>query len=188
MCARLVGDQDVGRLDVAVHEPAPVRGVERAADLRDDDAGRLEGQRAAIDHPAQVRPRHEAHRQVEHAVLLAAAVDGHDVRVLERGRQARLGPEACRRVLVLHPLRRDELERHGAIEVDVHRLVDDAHAPAVEQPVDPVAGEHGAVLEVWKGRPCLIPLVRHDAHLPADVLKRGTGRTAFIRRDARPRA
>jgi hypothetical protein len=32
----------------------------------------------------QVRPRHEAHGEVEHALLLATAMDGHDVRVLER--------------------------------------------------------------------------------------------------------
>ena len=159
----LVGDQDVGRLDVAVHESARVRGVERARDLGQDDAGRLEGQGTAIDHAAQVRPRHEAHGEVEHALLLAAAMDRHDVRVLEGGRQARLGPEARRRVVVLHPLGRDQLQRHGPIQIDVHRLVDDAHAPAIEQSVDPVAGEDGAVLEAWQRRPCLVPLVRHDA-------------------------
>ena len=91
-------------------------------------------------------------------------------------------------VCVLRVLGRDDLQRDRAVEVGVGRLVDDAHPAAIEQALDPVAGEHGAGLEVWKGRPCLIPLVRHDAHLPADVLKRGTGRTAFIRRDARPRA
>ena len=37
-----------------------------------------------------------------------------------------------------------------AVEVGVRRLVDDAHAPAIEQALDPVAGEHGAVLEAWQ--------------------------------------
>ena len=159
----LVGDQDVRRLDVAVHQSARVRGVERAGDLGQDDARHLEREGTAIDHAAQVRPGHEAHREVEHALLLAAAMDGHDVRVLEGRRQARLGPEARGRVLVLHPLGRDQLQRHGAIEIDVHRLVDDAHPAAVEQPVDPVAGEHRAVLEARERRPCVVLLVRHDA-------------------------
>ena len=37
----VAAEQDVRRLDVAVHEAVRVRGVERAADLRDDLRGAL---------------------------------------------------------------------------------------------------------------------------------------------------
>ena len=74
-----------------------------------------------VDDLAQVRAGHEAHRQVEHAVVLAAAVDRDDVRVLQRGREPGLGLEAGHRVGVLGVLGRDDLQRHGAVQLDVRR-------------------------------------------------------------------
>ena len=46
-------DEHVGGLDVAVHEPTPMRGVERFGDLREDRQGTLERQAALV--PSSVR-------------------------------------------------------------------------------------------------------------------------------------
>ena len=54
-------EQHVGRLDVAMHETARVRCVERARDLRHDADGRGEVQRAALQPLAQVATLHVAH-------------------------------------------------------------------------------------------------------------------------------
>ena len=56
-------EQHVGRLDVAVHEPGGVRGVERAGDLRDDPRRPLRRERALAPHErAQVVAGDVAHR------------------------------------------------------------------------------------------------------------------------------
>jgi hypothetical protein len=118
-----------------------VRCVERGRDCGGDARDPGQVQLALVDHGAQVGAGHEAHRQVEDSLELAAAVDRDDVRVLERGRQPRLGLEARDRVRVLGVLGRDDLQRHGAVQVGIRRLVDDAHAAAVEHPLDAIARE-----------------------------------------------
>ncbi len=114
----LVGDQDVRRLDVAMDEPAPVRGVERGRDLPGDPHRALRRQPAvrAVDQRAQVGALDVAHRQVQHALVLARLVDGHDVRVVDRGRELRLRLEAVAEVEVVGELGRDHLERDGPVE------------------------------------------------------------------------
>ena len=62
----LLVDQDVARLDVAVHQAARVRGVERRGHLSDqgDRARRLEAAVAA-EHRAKIASLDEAHRDVD---------------------------------------------------------------------------------------------------------------------------
>ena len=75
--------------------------------------------RAAVDDLAQVRARHVAHGEVQDPVLLAAAVDRDDVRVLERRREPRLGLEAGDGRRVLGVLRGDDLQRDGPVELGI---------------------------------------------------------------------
>ena len=156
------GDEDVGGLDVAVDEALRVRGVQGAGHLRDDVRDPTQLHRLRVDDLAQVRARHEAHRQVEDALELTAAMDRHYVRVLERRGQAALGLEASDGGLVLRVLGRDDLQRDLAIEVGVDGLVDDAHAAPVQQPLDAVAGEHRAGLEM---RQTALGIVGQRGHL-----------------------
>ena len=50
-----------------------------------------------------------------------------------------LALEAGDRIWVLGVLGRDDLQRHGAVELDVGGLVDDPHSAASHDPLDPVA-------------------------------------------------
>ena len=163
LAGALSGDQDVGRLDVAVHEPALVRRVERRCDRTHHSLNPVEVQLAPVDDVAQVGARHEAHRQVEDALELAAAVDRDDVGMLERRREPSLGLETGHRVRVLGVLGRDDLQRHGALEVDVGGLVDNPHPAAVEDALDPVAGEQRAGLQAREALGDVI----HGAPFPA---------------------
>src|SRR5215208_25208 len=97
-----------------------------------------------VEQRPQVAALHEAHGEVELSVVLPRLVDGDHVRMVERRGEARLAEETGAEALVLRQLRRDQLERHGALERQVCRPVDDAHAAATDQRLDPVAGESRA--------------------------------------------
>jgi len=90
----------------------------------------------------QVVPFDVAHRQVKHAVLLPGVKEGDDVGVVERRRDPALGLEPLAERRVVGELGRDQLQRHGPLEVDVECPVDDAHPAAAGQLLDLVGGEH----------------------------------------------
>ena len=79
-------DEDVGRLDVAMHDAGVVRGVERVGDLHaevDDGAGR---QRPRPEHVEQRHPAEQLHHQIRPIAglgRLADVVDGADVRMVQ---------------------------------------------------------------------------------------------------------
>ena len=137
----VAGDQDVRGLDVAVHEPAGVGGVERGADLGDHLRRALRRERRER---AQVVAVDEAHREVEQPVLLARLEHRQDVGVIDRGGQPRLGDEALAEARLARPVGGDQLERDRAAERLVGRLVDDPHPAAADEPQDPVAGDDRA--------------------------------------------
>ena len=88
------GQQDVLRLDVAVHQPGPMGGPERSQQLGHQPQGLLDGQRARSDEVAQCGPLDVLHDEVGHSVEAALVVDRHDARVGQPGRRPRLTAEA----------------------------------------------------------------------------------------------
>ena len=76
-------EQDVGRLQVAVHDPAPVRhlhGLGQRGQQRRRLAGRL---RCAREGLRQAAPFQELHREKRAALMVAHIVDLHDVGVAQ---------------------------------------------------------------------------------------------------------
>jgi hypothetical protein len=74
-----------------------VRGVERLRDLREKVDGPLRLQCSLPgDDLREIGAFDEAHGEKEHAVLLARLIDRDDVRVVERGRDARLAEKRSR--------------------------------------------------------------------------------------------
>ena len=134
-------DEDVLRLHVAVDEPRAVGGVERGRNVREQDEHALRLELAALGEPLQVGSLHEPHRHEEARLALARLVDGNDVRMLERRLQHRLAPEALAEAGVGAQGRREDLERNDAVERELRRLVDRAHATGAEPPLDPVPGD-----------------------------------------------
>src|SRR6185369_8461045 len=84
---------------------------------------------------------HELHRVVVLLALLADVVDLDDVGVVQLPGGARLAEELRDEVLVLHELRREELQRDLAIERDLDRAVDRPHAAAPDAFEQAVAAE-----------------------------------------------
>ena len=146
----LLVEQDVARLDVAVHQPAPVGGVERFGDLRGDGDGPLGAERSAGSQQGlEVGAVDVAHRDEQPAIDLAGVVDGDDVRVVEARRQPRLVQEPLAEALVLREALGQHLERHRAAQTHVAREVDLAHAAPSDPLPDLVDAEHGPFERVW---------------------------------------
>ena len=138
----VAGDEHVRGLDVAVHEPRGVRGVEPVGDLGDDRRG-PRGLEAPVarEQRVEVGAGHVADDEEEAAALLAGGVDGDDVGMVDGRGQAGLTLEALAQLGIGGAVGGDELQRDRAPEAQVGRSVDDAHAAATEHAVDPAARE-----------------------------------------------
>ena len=89
-----VGDEQVGRLDVAVDDAAAVRGVERLGDLDREVEHPRGRQRSFFDQLLDGPPFEQLHHDERLPVVLAELVDRADVRVLQGGGEPRLALEA----------------------------------------------------------------------------------------------
>nr|WP_238705462.1 hypothetical protein [Serinicoccus profundi] len=123
-----VGEQDVLRLDVAVHQPAPVRLGEGLGDGQQQGHGPTGGHRGVLgDDVAQRRALDELHRQEDDLLVLTLVVDTDDVRVGQPRRSAGLGDEAPHEGVVVGQVRPHDLERDRAVQPEVPRAVDRGH-------------------------------------------------------------
>ena len=134
-------DQDVGRLHVAMHEPARMGGVERAGDLREQRHGLPRIERPFGKPLREARPLHVAHGDEQPSVGLSRLVHRDDVRVVEACSQLRLTQVALAKSRVPGEVRSEQLRRHFPPQAEILGEVDDAHAAASEHRPDPVAGE-----------------------------------------------
>ena len=126
-------NEDVLRLHVAVDDALLVRELQRVANLRHDGERLLGLHLPGADHLAQVYAVHEFHREIIQPAALAEVVDGDDVRVAELRERARLASEALDEIRRQRVGGRQDFQRDDAIQIELPRLVHDAHAAAPEQ-------------------------------------------------------
>src|SRR2546427_492286 len=81
---------------------------------------------------------HEVHRPLRQD---AEVGDVDDVRVVDRGRRARLAEEPMDRLLIARELRVQDLHRHRLLDVDVLAEIHRPHAAAAEDLVEPVVAD-----------------------------------------------
>ena len=126
----VVGDHDVGRLQIAVDDALLVCAREPFGDLgRERERARLR-QRAAAERLAQLLAANQLHRDERHTVGLADLVDDRDVRMLEHGCRTSLLQQAVAAHRVVHEIVGKDLQRDFAAELHVDGAIDDAHAAA----------------------------------------------------------
>jgi hypothetical protein len=125
-------DQHVGRLQVAMHDPVLVRGVDRVAHPGEQRETIPEGERAG-DHVDR-RSGHELHHQKGPSVLGRTCVqEARDARMVEPGEDALLAPEAAEDGVGLQTAMQD-LDRHRELEpiLPAHAAPHRAHATAAD--------------------------------------------------------
>ena len=143
-----VGKQeDVGRLDVAMHDAQLVRIAERRQDLRQDaDDVACRESLVGLEVVLELAPLDQLHRDVPDAGVLAEVVDRHDVGVGEAARGLRLAAKPLEDLLRMRAgelVGPDGLERHDALDHRVESLVHDAHGAAPQLLPDLVFAELG---------------------------------------------
>lgn len=134
-------DKDIRRLDIAVHQPRFVSGVQRQGHLLDDVHRTGGRQRAGSQHRLEISPLDEAHGHEEPAVDLAEIVDRDDVRFLESRRDAGLPTESFGERFVVCEVGREHFDCDDALGGGVECLPDLAHAALPQQLTQLVAAE-----------------------------------------------
>src|SRR5260221_7568501 len=142
-------EQNVVRLDVAVHDAASVRVGERPCDLAQyaRSVGRWEWSLRA-EPVSQCLALDVAHDEEDEAVCLTHTMNRNDVRMREPGGGASLLHESLARRGECCEMHRENFDRNVAIELHVAREVNDSHSAASDFALEGIlSGERGLELE-----------------------------------------
>ena len=133
--------QDVGRLDIPVHQAGGVRGVQRKGHRGDESHGPSRRQRTLPrQHLPQVTTMDEPHRDEQRPAGLAGLVHRDDVRVIHRRCGPRLGDEPAPERLVLGQPGREDLQRYRPVQPLIAGPEHDRHAAPADLRLQPVTG------------------------------------------------
>ena len=171
--ARIV-DQDVVRLDVAVHDALPVRVIQCVGHLRQHRAGRLDIEnRFPLDSRRQRLTPHEPHHEPAQPPALTERVQRHDADMLQAGDGLRLAAESLQHAGVRRGTGWQHLDcdqsLQGAIACEIHR----PHATTPDQSDDFVLLTDRRYQRITKGI---------AKHLLGGFGNRGAGVHTFISR------
>ncbi len=135
----VMGQQDVRGLEVAVDDAQAVRVVDRPGQGL-HQLGRLAGrQRGAVAAIVETAAIDVLELQVGPAVVIAQVMDLDDRRVLQARDRLGLGQKAGRGLGPGVGAGQDHLQGADPVQVDLARLVNDAHTAAAQLPEDHVA-------------------------------------------------
>ncbi len=145
---RLLGvvDEDVGGLQIAVHDAHLVRGAQAGHHLARKRQGSSDGQLPfGREQTRQIGAVHERHRDVLDAVDLAEVVNADDVGVRDLAREHQLALEAALELLRRQRVRvrLDHLQRQRQRQLRIPDVVDRAHPADAEQADDLIALTEG---------------------------------------------
>ena len=150
------GDEDVGRLDIAMHDPFRVSGVEGVRDFDGKREHNFQIQRTTGNAVLERHAVQEFHGDECLSILLADVVNGADVWMIEGGRRLSLALETPERLRIASYLIGKEFEGDESSESSVFRFINHAHAPAPKSFDDAVMrnglADHGGECYVGESR------------------------------------
>src|ERR1700688_1349707 len=130
--ASALGDENVGRLDVAMHDALGMGRVERIGNLDPERKKRVNIERASCDAVLQGLALEKLHCDVRLLVALADFVNRANVGMVEGGSGTRFTAEALQCQRVLRHLIGQEFQSDKAAKIGVLGLVNYTHAAATE--------------------------------------------------------
>ena len=127
-----LGDEKIGRFDVAVNDAFGVRGVERVRDFHRQVQQLLDRQRPGFNNVLEGLALHQLHGDERLPVVLADLMDGADVGMVEGGSSPGFAAEALQRLGILRQVFGEKLQSNVAAQAEVLGLIDHTH-PATAQ-------------------------------------------------------
>ena len=124
----VLGEHDVGGLQIAVDDAGPVRLAERRGNLLREPDGLQHREAAGRYSFGEGLALYILHGDEVVAALFRVVVDGDDVGVVEAGCRLRLADEAQAALLIGRHVRGEEFEREFPSEAGIERFVHGAHA------------------------------------------------------------
>ena len=126
-------DQNVFRLDVAMHDAVVMRKLQGFADLRHDRQGLIRSKPTGPLHFAQVGPAHIFHDQVMQVARFPEFMNGDNVRMRQFGEGPRFAIKAFSKPGRLSDLGRQDLQRYQSIQRLLPRFVNCAHPALTDE-------------------------------------------------------
>ena len=125
-------DENIGGLNVPMHDALGVRGVERVGDLNRQVEQGIDLNGLGLNAMLEGLPLQKLHHDKGLAFVFADFENGADVRVVERRSRARLALEALERLGVPGQIFGQKFERHKAAERGVFGFVHHSHSAAAQ--------------------------------------------------------
>jgi len=133
-----VGNEDVGGLDVAVHNAAGMRGIECVGHFDGQVEQALQFERTSVERMLQGAAGQILHHDEQAAFMLANLMDGADVGMVQGGGSAAFAAEALKSLGIAGSFLGKKFEGDKAAEGSVFSLVNHTHSAAASKLYDAV--------------------------------------------------
>lgn len=137
------GEHQVVRLDVSVKDTVPVGVSQGCAQPEQNGAGLLRREAFGLEAIPDRPTGHVLHNQEAQAVLVDKVVDRDNVRVIERGQEARFRSEATAHYLISSESSREHFDRHLPGQLSMLSSQNHSPGPPPQLLTDVVGGEGG---------------------------------------------
>ena len=138
LCLSAIGDENIGRLDVAMNDFFGMSRIECIGNLRPQIEHLIDFHRLSVDRVLERLSLHHLHRDERTPFVLADFVDGADVGMVEGGGGLCFALESFQRLSGCNQFLRKELQGDMAFEAQILRLIHHAHSAAAKLFQDPV--------------------------------------------------
>ena len=136
-----VGNENVGRLNIAVNNPFRMGSIQGVCDLDRQGEETIEFHGPPIDQMFQRLAGKTLHHDEKVSFMLADFMNRANVGMVQCGSRTRFPPKTFKSLRIARGVVRKEFQRHEASQESIFGLVDNPHSTSTEQFDDPVMGD-----------------------------------------------